>query len=153
MSKQKSVFVEPTKEAKDIYCLCGNDLSKSLEILEKQLNVLQGRAQILMGLAGVVLTITGFSGKRIAGTSLFAQVCVITGLAVVLLSAIWIWRKVLSVKWITSDLSVEPVEVLSKVIQRRNAKTRAYMVGGFILCCGFVIYSIAFAKMLLFNVS
>jgi len=68
----------------------------------------------------------------------------------VLLSAVWIWRKVLFVKWITSDLTGEPVEVLARVIERRNVKTSAYKIGGFILCCGFVIYSIAFAKMLLY---
>ena len=150
MSKLKNEFTSSAKEAKDILSLCDNNLCKSLEMLEKQLNVLQSRSQVLMTLAGVVLTITGFSGQRIAGTSRFAQICVITGLTVVLLSAIWIWRKVLSVKWITSDLSGEPIEILSRVIERRNIKTRAYMVGGFILCSGFVIYSIAFAKMLLY---
>lgn len=141
------------QEASNIYALCGGDLLKAVEMLERQLNVLQSRAQVLMSLAGVVLTITGFSGRRIAGTSIFAQICVITGLAVVLLSAVWIWRKVLSVKWITCELDGEPEEIIARIISRRNNKTRAYTTGGFILCCGFVIHSIAFAKMLLFNVN
>ncbi len=141
----------PEHEASDIYALCGRDLLKSVEMLERQLNVLQSRAQVLMSLAGVVLTITGFSGRRIAGTSLFSQICVITGLAVVLLSAVWVWWKVLSVKWITCELDGQPEEIITRIISRRNNKTRAYTTGGFILCCGFAIYSIAFAKMLLFN--
>ncbi len=140
------------KEAFDIYALCDRDLLKAVEILERQLTVLQSRAQVLMSLAGVVLTITGFSGRRIAETGLYAQVCVILGLSVVLTSAVWIWSKVLSVKWITSQLGGEPQEVIARLIERRNKKTRAYMIGGFILCCGFVLYSSAFAMMLLFNI-
>jgi hypothetical protein len=148
----KNELISPYTEAEQIYGLCEKDLLKSLNILEKQMNVLQSRAQVLMSLAGVVLTITGFSGRRIAGTSHFAQICIIIGLAVVLLSAIWIWRKVLSIKWLTNNLGGEPLEVLERIILRRNRKTKAYMTGGLVLCCGFVIYSIAFTKMLLFNV-
>ena len=138
-------------EVQTVLKLCRGDLREVLKIYEQQLNVLQGRAQVLMGLAGVVLTITGFSGQRIAGTSRFAQVCVITGLGVVLLSAICIWKKVLSIRWMTSDLTGEPEQILFRIIERRDAKTKAYTTGGFILCLGFVIYSIAFAKMLIFT--
>jgi hypothetical protein len=136
-------------EVQTVLKLCGGDLREALKIYEQQLNVLQSRAQVLMSLAGVVLTITGFSGQRIAGTSQFAQVCVIAGLGVVLLSAIWIWKKVLGIRWMTSDLTGEPEKILFRIIQRRDAKTNAYAIGGFILCLGFVIYSIAFAKMLI----
>jgi hypothetical protein len=138
-------------EIQSVLKLCGGDLREVLKIYEQQLNVLQSRAQVLMSLAGVVLTITGFSGQRIAGTSRFAQVCIITGLGVVLLSAIWIWRKVLNIRWMTSDLKGEPEQILFRIIERRDAKTKAYAAGGFILCLGFVIYSIAFAKMLVFT--
>ena len=141
---------DKSHEIQTVLKLCGGDLREALKIYEQQLNVLQSRAQVLMSLAGVVLTITGFSGQRIAGTSRFAQVCVIAGLGVVLLSAIWIWKKVLSIRWMTSDLAGESEDILLRIIERRDTKTRAYTTGGFILCMGFVIYSIAFAKMLIF---
>ena len=152
MVQQSKSGNDKSHEIQTVLKLCGGDLRQALNIYEQQLNVLQSRAQVLMSLAGVVLTITGFSGQRIAGTSRFAQVCVITGLGVVLLSAIWIWKKVLSVRWMTSDLHGENEEILSRIIDRRNAKTRAYTIGGFILCIGFVIYSIAFARMLIVTV-
>jgi hypothetical protein len=139
------------KEAADIYSLCGGDVLKAIEILEKQLNVLQSRAQVLMSLAGVVFTITGFSGRQIAATNLFSQICVIVGLALVLTSIIWFWCKVSVIKWLTNDLNKEPVELLGQIIKRRNKKTTAYVTGGLILCAGFVIYCAAFAVMLLFN--
>lgn len=138
-------------EVETVLKLCGNNLHEALKIYEQQMTVLQIRAQVLMTLAGVVLTITGFSGKRIAGTSRFAQICVIVGLGVVLFSAVWVWKKVLNIRWLTSDLYGEPEEILLRTIERRDTKTKAYTTGGFVLCMGFVIYSIAFAKMLIFT--
>lgn len=139
-------------EIQKVLELCGGELREALKIYEQQLNVLQSRAQVLMSLAGIVLTITGFSGYRIAGSGRFSQICVIVGLAVVLFSAVWVWKKVLDIRWMTSDLHGENEEILSRIIDRRNAKTRAYTIGGFILCIGFVIYSIAFARMLIVTV-
>jgi hypothetical protein len=119
-------------------------------MLERQLNVLHTRAQVLMTLSGVVVTVTGFSGRIIAGTSVSAKFSIIIGLLVVLSSAIWTWNKVMSIKWVTSDLEGEPVDILSRIIERRTAKTKAYKLGGVILCCGFLIYSIAVSQMLIF---
>lgn len=84
---QKS-STDKSHEIQKILKLCNGDLREALKIYEQQLNVLQTRAQVLMSLAGVVLTITGFSGQRIAGASRLAQICVIAGLGVILLSAI-----------------------------------------------------------------
>lgn len=53
----------------------------------------------------------------------------------------------------TSDLKGGSEEILLRIIQWRDAKTKAYATGGFILYVGFVIYSIAFAKMLIFMMS
>jgi hypothetical protein len=151
MKNDTEVLKSSAREAKNLLELCGGDLYKSVGVLERQLNVLQTRAQVLMSLAGVVLTITGFSGRRIADTSLFAQICVITGLAVVLTSAVWVWKNVLGISWTTSRLDESPEDVLTGIIIKRQKKTRSYIIGGYILCAGFVIYSLAFAKMLLFN--
>lgn len=142
---------EQKKEINSMFRLFGDDIEKLIHIYERQMDVLQSRAQILMSLAGVVLTITGFSGRRIAGTSFFAQFFVISGLAIVLLSAIWTWKKVLGIKWLTTDLEGENDEILARIIIKRDLKTRAYNTGGSILCTGFVVYSIAFAKMLIFS--
>lgn len=138
-------------EAASIYSLSGNDMLKSIEMLERQLNVLHTRAQVLMTLSGVIVTVTGFSGRIIAGTSLLAKISIICGLLVVLCSAIWTWNKVMSIKWITADIEGDPVDCLSRIIERRSAKTKAYKFGGIILCVGFLIYSIAIAQMLLFT--
>lgn len=136
------------EEANKILSLAGSDMLKAIELLEKQLNTLHARAQVLMSLAGIVVTVTGFSGRLIASTSLASQVLVISGLATVLASAVWVFSRVMGVRWVTAGLTENDVDSLEKIIERRNKKTRAYSKGGIILCVGLFLYSIAFAMML-----
>jgi hypothetical protein len=137
------------QEAKYIYSLAKGEKLGALQILENQLNVLYSRAQVLMSLAGIVITVTGFSGRIIAATSKLSQILIITGLSTVLISAIWVYARVMGIRWITSETGDSIEKTLHDVLQRRNCKTRAYKTGGIILCIGLVIYTIAFALMLL----
>lgn len=136
------------EEANKILLLTNQDMLKALELLEKQLNTLHARAQVLMSLAGIVVTVTGFSGRLIAATSLISQILVIAGLVTVLISAIWVFAQVMGVKWVTAGLTENHSESLERIIERRNRKTRAYSRGGVMLCIGLILYSIAFGMML-----
>jgi len=137
------------EEAKKILLLTNQDLLKALELLEKQLNTIHARAQVLMSLAGIVVTVTGFSGRLIAATSVISQILVIAGLITVLTSAVWVFSRVMGIKWVTTGLTENAAESVQKIIERRNRKTRAYSRGGVILCVGLLLYSIAFVMMLL----
>lgn len=139
----------PEQEADVILSLAEGDRLRALELVERQLNILHGRAQVLLSLAGVVVTVTGFSGRTIAGTSSLSRILVITGLGVVLLSAIWLYSKVMKIKWVTGEVGEEITASIAAILLRRNAKTRAYTVGGIILCIGITIYCAAVALMLL----
>ncbi len=142
-------MMETKQEVENILALTGNNYVHAMDILERQLNVLHTRAQVLMSLAGIVLTITGFSGKLIAGTSLIAQILVVVGLATVLSSAVWVFLQVMRVKWLTGEVVLNQQTSLETVVQRRTQKTRAYSIGGIILCFGLFLYCAAFAMMLL----
>lgn len=137
------------EEAKKIFQLCGKDLLKSMELLERHLNTLHTRAQVLVSLAGVVITVTGFSGRIIAGTNLPAQILIISGLAIVLFSAVFVTRKVMRVKWVTTDIQEDSIETLETIIKRRNQKTKAFYTGGVILSIGLFLYCAAISIMLL----
>ena len=88
-------------EAKAILKLVDNNLKAALEIAERQLNTVYTRAQVLLSLAGVVVTVTGFSGRLIAGSSGLAQIFLVAGLFVSLSSAIWVFLNVMPVRWVT----------------------------------------------------
>ena len=137
------------EEAENILKLTDHNMFKALDILDKQLSTLHTRAQVLMSLAGVTVTVTGFSGRLIAGTSPLAQLMVIAGLSTVLVSAVWVYLRVMGIKWMTSMVEGEKIESLELAIKRRNKKTVAYATGGKILFLGLAFYSIAFALLLL----
>ena len=81
-----------TEEADRILALYGDDLPAVMTMLERQFVVLHNRAQVLLTLCGIVISTTGFSGRIIAGTNALAQVLIVGGVALVLLSAaIVVW--------------------------------------------------------------
>ena len=136
------------EEAQAILNLVGGDLSRAVQIVQNQLDVLYTRAQVLTSLAGIVVTVTGFSGRLIASTDRAAQILVILGLATVLLSAGYVIRNVMQIRWVTCDLSDDREATIATVIQRRDAKTRGLRIGGVILFSGLVLYFGAIALML-----
>jgi Zn-dependent protease with chaperone function len=136
-------------EAKAILKLADNNLKGALEIAERQLNTIYTRAQVLLSLAGMVVTVTGFSGRLIAGSSSVAQAFLVAGLFVSLSSAIWVFLRVMGVRWVTVFLDEDADYALQETIIRRDRKTKSYQIGGIILCIGLILYCISIALMLL----
>lgn len=139
----------PENEADLLIELHGGKVIEALRLLQSQLDTVYSRSQSLIGLAGLVVTVTGFSGRLIAGTNAAAQGFIIAGLAVVLLSALWIFARVMPVRWITSDLDAGASGALALAIRRRNQKTSATRTGGWILFAGLALYLVAVSIMLL----
>ena len=136
-------------EARAILDGKGGDRLAALAVVQGQLDTLHNRAQVLVSLAGVVVTVTGFSGRLIAGSSDFAQDFLVAGLGVVLASAIWVFVRVMRVRWLTALLARDPENALREALANRERKTRAYAVGGLILFTGLALYCVAVAAMLL----
>ena len=142
--------MDSRREAEQLLSLCDGSARGALAMLSDEFNVLQARAQGLMTLAGVLVTVTGFSGRSIAGTSLAAQLCVTGGLALVVLSAVYLYARVMRIQWMTRELDGSPaVVILERIIRRRDDKTRAFAIGGAILSAGFLLYCVAVGLMLL----
>ena len=136
-------------EAKRILDMCDGRLLEAMGVLERQFGTLHSRAQVLFSFCGVVITVTGFSGRMIAGTNSLAQGLVITGLAVVILCAFYIYHTVMTLRWATQRLDIDADRTLIRLINRRNIKNAAYRRGGYILFIGIVLYGSAIAIMLL----
>jgi len=135
-------------EATAILALTKGDLLRALEIAQNQLNVIYVRAQVLMSLSGLVVTVTGFSGRLIAGSSLIAQLFLVAGLFLCLCSTVWVFLRVMRVRWVTSMLGGEEKAALVQALIHRDRKTRAYALGGRILCVGLALYGVSIALML-----
>lgn len=136
-------------EARRILEMCGNSLGEAMAVLERQFTTLHNRAQVLFSFCGVIVTVTGFSGRLIAGTNRAAQILIVAGLAVVIACAFYVYHKVMTLRWATQRLSSSSEETMIRVIERRNLKTAAYKRGGYLLFVGIILYGAAIAIMLL----
>lgn len=127
-----------------------HDAPAILGLLERQLSVLHTRGQLVIGFGSIVITTTGFSGRMIAGTHPTAQVSIIIGLVLVLLSCIWTFLKVMRVEWVVStSLQSDLYQTVQTILHYRDSKTWAYRIGGYGVFVGFAIYVVAIAIMLL----
>jgi len=136
-------------EAIRILEMCEGRLLDAMGVIERQFGTLHSRAQVLFSFCGVVITVTGFSGRLIAGTNSLAQGLVVSGLAVVILCAIYIYHSVMTLRWATQRLDTSAERTLVRLINRRNIKNAAYRRGGYILFIGIGLYGLAVALMLL----
>ena len=136
-------------EAARILEMCDGRLIDAMGVLERQFNTLHNRAQVLFSFCGIVITVTGFSGRMIAGTNTFAQFSIVAGLAVVIACAFYIYHSVMTLRWTTQRLDTTNERTMIRVIRRRNLKTAAYKRGGYILFVGIVLYAMAVATMLM----
>lgn len=136
-------------EVRKILDLNGGNAAATLNVLEHQLNVLHGRADRLMSLAGIVITVTGFSGRLIAATNRPAQALIVAGLGATVASVVWTFAKSGRIRWLTSQLEGDTESALASIIERRDARTQAYRIGGSILCIGLTLYALSIAIMLL----
>ena len=141
-------MLSPQEEAERLYKLCHEDYLQALSFVEAQLNVVYTRAQVLVGIAGMVITVTGFSGRRIADTSRLAQYFIVIGLAIVLAATVWVFLRVMRISWASSSLSDDPQASLTALIEYRNRKTISYEIGGKILALGLITYGAAVSMML-----
>lgn len=142
--------LSPEEEAHTLIRLCQEDLRSVVTMLESQLNTIHARAQVLLSFCGIVITTTGFSGRLIAGTHTSAQICIIVGLVLMICCAAYVFSKVGSVRWITREFNIDrPIDSLTRVLRRRDAKTAAYRISGYLLLLGLVFYAISIAIMLL----
>lgn len=130
---------EELDHLKAIYA--GEDQAAKLyDNLTDSFEVLQNRAQMLLSLITITLTITGFSGPRIAESSLLARISIAAGLILVLLSALILMAGPLRLRWCTRLRSSSVDQSLLKLIHQRNARTRRYHLASVSLVLGLIGY-------------
>jgi hypothetical protein len=137
------------EEARRILALCGGDGLRAFEMVQSQLAVLVLRTQVMLSLSGIVITVTGFSGRAIAQTSLTARVLVVVGLFTVLGAAAVAVVGVLRLKWLTQALADDVEETLVRSLRLRNDKARSLSLALILFIAGFALYCTAVAQLLL----
>lgn len=130
----------------------GSDrLGACLQTLSSQFMVIQGRSQLLLTLATIMLTITGFSGPRIADSGQFARYGLSIGLVFVL-GAVIVILMTLRIRWLTQFQGEDPESTLIRILEYRNGKSRWFTINLILLVVGLTCYVAAVIAYLLSGV-
>ncbi|MDF7807959.1 hypothetical protein P4E94_10960 [Pontiellaceae bacterium B12219] len=116
------------------------DYARLFGAVKEAFALIQTRAQMLLGLATICLTITGFSGPRMAQSNAYSRFFIAFGLSFVLASVIAIVTGPLRLRWITAWRVDSLDETLLENLRRRDSKTRFYRVATLLLLIGLTGY-------------
>ena len=126
-------------------------LGEAIEFMRHHFDVIQARSQLLLTLARLALTITGFSGPKIAQTNLFARYSMAIGIVFVLSAVVILLLGGLRIRWTTQFLGDNPHETLVRIIRYRNHKTRLYFIELGLLVIGLSAYVASVVTYLLYG--
>jgi len=132
--------LNPEEEVGFLKEIHGDEYSALFGAVKEMFTLLQTRSQMLLGLATICLTITGFSGPRMAQSNAFSRFFIGFGLVFVLASIIAIVAGPLRLRWITEWKTGSMDETLIENIKRRNTKTRLYRIATALLMVGLTGY-------------
>jgi hypothetical protein len=122
-----SPVLTPQEEADSLLAMHAHGgLPECLRILSAQFVVLQTRSQLLLTLATIVMTITGFSGPRIAASGVFARAAMAIGLVLVLIAVLALLLN-LRIRWLTQFRASDARATLVEIIAYRNGKRETYV--------------------------
>ncbi len=146
MSERPAATEQPLpihhEEARHVLAV-GGSVKGAHDMLTSQFNVLQTRAQLLLTVATLALTITGFSGPRIAEAGAFQRYAMAGGLALVLSSMLLILGGSLRIKWVTQfrrPTDGDDVALLAQIVCYRERKTRLFFLELCLLLAGLTAY-------------
>ena len=132
---------EAAEEADNLLRMHGGEahMAECLRLLSGQFVVLQTRSQQLLTLATIVMTITGFSGPRIAASGGFARAAMAIGLVLTLGSIIFLLLN-LRVRWLTQFQEATVRDTLIAIIRYREGKRQTYLSIITLLIAGLASY-------------
>lgn len=132
--------LSPEEEVDFLKEIHGGSYDRLFSNVKESFALLQTRSQMLLGLATICLTITGFSGPRMAQSNPLSRFFIGFGLSFVLASVVAVVAGPLRLQWITAWKADSLDETLIQNIKRRDAKTRMYKIATALLLTGLTGY-------------
>lgn len=130
------------EEARQLLALkSGEDsFSYALSIVRGQFAVIQSRYQFLITLCALALTITGFSGPKIAASNDFSRYAMAIGIVFVLATTLLLLGSSLKLQWVTQMGGANPQETIEGILRYRDLKSRLFGVKLTLLAIGLSFY-------------
>jgi hypothetical protein len=141
--------LSPSEELKHLKLVYGETSPAGVyNSLVSAFSIIQTRGQILLSLATICLTITGFSGPKIAESNSLSRYSIAIGLTFVLISIVMVLSGPMRIKWVT-QLYIENLDkTMEELINRRNVKTKQYHQAMILLGIGLSFYVLSVVSFL-----
>ena len=127
-----------------------DSLSACIKFVQDQFNVIQARSQFLLTLGTLTLTITGFSGPKIAETNLFSRYAIAVGIFLVLCSILMLLLGTNRIRWVSQVRDDDAQLTLAAILRYRNRKTRFFQIELYLLVTGLSCYVASVISFLIF---
>ena len=95
---------------------------------------------VMLTITTLTLTITGFSGPKIAASGTFAQTTMVLGILSVLASTLLILGGSLRIQWVTQFTAENDLALVTSVVRYRNKKTKLFFAEICLLVAGLTCY-------------
>jgi hypothetical protein len=146
--------LNPAEELKHLKVIFGENPPAAIyNYLISSFYTIQTRAQILLSLATICLTITGFSGPKIALSNELSRYSIAIGLLFVLISITYVLTGPLHIKWATQAYGENLDQTIEELIKRRNRKTIQYHKSMSCLAIGLSFYVLSVISFLIIDKS
>ncbi|VGO14566.1 hypothetical protein PDESU_03129 [Pontiella desulfatans] len=132
--------LSPEEELEFLKEIHGEGYANLFGVLKESFALLQARAQMLLGLATICLTITGFSGPRMAASNGWSRFFIGFGLTFVLFSVMALVAGPLRLRWMTAWKAEDIQGTLLLHLRQRNHRTTYYRVAMVLLLVGLTGY-------------
>jgi hypothetical protein len=134
--------LSPKEEAEKML-LTFKGFPRSYTLITNQLNIIQSRHQMMLTLATLTLTITGFSGPKMAASNIISKYSMIFGIFWILLSIIAILLSTVNLVWFTQFYGETQKDTLILLLERRNLRTKMFHLQLILLVLGLTLYVVA----------
>jgi hypothetical protein len=116
------------------------DRSNAMDALSRTFAAIIQRTQLQLTLATLALTITGFSGPKIAASNNFSRYTLGIGLVLSLFSILVALRGVMHIRWLTQFTGESDEITFLRIIEYRDMKTKLFKQGLLLLVAGLAFY-------------
>ncbi|TNF30093.1 MAG: hypothetical protein EP329_14260 [Deltaproteobacteria bacterium] len=116
-----------------------------LNFLVSQVSAVRQQAQTMLGLCGLIITVTGFSGPRMAESSSLSAWAMVSGIALTLVGAIISLAVLIQIRWVSDQLDGDLVATAARILRRRDSQHRRTTVAGAFVAAGLAAYLLSVA--------
>ena len=116
------------------------NMASCVTFVRHHFDVLQARSQLLLTVGTLALTITGFSGPKIAESGMFARISMAFGIVFVLVAMVILLLGGLRIRWISQLVGEDARLSLVRILEYRNKKTTLYFFELTLLVLGLASY-------------